>query len=419
MKGWREQFAALDISILRSPALAHPDMFDQYALLAYAETHGRSHELIESGCFDLKELPLAQSQIGLWKLPTLKLFLDFCSDLQKRLQHDFIQEKVVDINQHKKNGMYDVLLAGGKIVKASNVVLAMGSVGVPNVPDGVKNLPNNRIVPWRQLEHALKDTTRDPKLWNRVLVIGGGLTAVQAVQKLRSYGENQHVTICSRRPLAERHFDLKVEWFDQRSRNKCLSDFYHQTPQERLELIQKCRNGGSVPAIYMKDIRRMECQDGEGFRRVVGNVQFSRLVSNGTICVQIENEDGSIMMEEYDSIVLACGMRPDCSSNSLVSKLMEKWPIPTVGGLPVITEDARWSSTTQRNLYVMGQLASLSIGPDAANLMGIRRAAEIIANGLDCRSWLRQSNVYTNPFDIFSSDSDSDSETESETDESM
>lgn len=34
-------------------------------------------------------------------------------------------------------------------------------------------------------------------------------------------------------------------------------------------------------------------------------------------------------------------------------------------------------------------IISLNIGPDAANLMGIKRSADTVANTLNCRSWLR------------------------------
>lgn len=56
-----------------------------------------------------------------------------------------------------------------------------------------------------------------------------------------------------------------------------------------------------------------------------------------------------------------------------------------------------------------GGLASLAVGPDAANLMGISRAAETVANALSCKVWLREeeSNVLSNPFAAFLDDTTS------------
>jgi len=66
MTRWKDKFDALDIHFLQSSALAHPNMFDKNALLAYAVKNGRKDKLLESGCWDLKTLlPLDETQIGL------------------------------------------------------------------------------------------------------------------------------------------------------------------------------------------------------------------------------------------------------------------------------------------------------------------------------------------------------------------
>ncbi|KAL7476517.1 hypothetical protein ACHAW6_002373 [Cyclotella cf. meneghiniana] len=85
-----------------------------------------------------------------------------------------------------------------------------------------------------------------------VLVVGGGLTAVQAAQ----YGKR--VCLTSRRQLVERHFDIDTCWFDKRSTNLCISKFYHRSEAERLTALKEARDGGSVPPIYMKDLRKWE-----------------------------------------------------------------------------------------------------------------------------------------------------------------
>jgi lysine/ornithine N-monooxygenase len=432
MMGWKNQFDALNIKVLRSPALAHPDIFDSNALLAYAQINNRQDELIESGCFDLKELlPLGQSQIGLWKLPTCSLFVDFCIDLVSRLEHTFLSGTVNDINllvekdnnqtqvtrKQTREKIYEVSMLDGSKIHASNVILAMGTVGRPNIPAGLVNVPSSRIVPWKKLDTELKAGTT--KRWKKVLVVGGGLTAVQAAQRLTMHN-CRDVTICSRRPLTERHFDLHVDWFDQRTKNKCMSDFYHQAPAFRLRLLKECRNGGSVPALYMKDINRLEHESNHNqatrlFRRVTGQAEFLGLASNDALCLQINpsnHDDREKFVEHYDTIVLACGMQPDCASNDLCSKILHKWPIEIVGGFPCITEDAKWRDDA--NIYVIGGLGSMNIGPDSANLMGIRRAAEIIANALECRTWLRsESNVLQNPFVALTQD-ESDNEYDSD-----
>ena len=96
------------------------------------------------------------------------------------------------------------------------------------------------------------------------------------------------------------------------------------------------------------------------------------------------------LVNDYSSIVVACGIQPDCANNELCRNLLQTWPLETVGGFPCVSEDSEWTKDT----YVV---SSLNIGPDAANLMGMRRAAQVVANAMECRCWLREKNVLRNP----------------------
>ena len=53
---------------------------------------------------------------------------------------------------------------------------------------------------------------------------------------------------------------------------------------------------------------------------------------------------------------------------------------------------------------------------DGGNIMGARRAASIVANSLECKSWLRQEEggALSNPFEAFWDESSSDEESEVE-----
>ena len=76
-----------------------------------------------------------------------------------------------------------------------------------------------------------------------------------------------------------------------------------------------------------------------------------------------------------------------------------------------MTVDLEWT----KNLFVVGALASLNTGPDSGNIMGARRAASIVANALECKSWLRkEEGALANPFELFWDEEDSSSEDESD-----
>ena len=403
MTGWSKHFANLNIQFLRSPCMAHPDLFDKNALLAYAEMHGRQNELIESGCADelLASRTLYESQVGLWKLPSTSLFADFCKDMSRRLPHTYVQGEVTDIDREEDDGpLWEVTMRDGTKIRAADVILGMGTIGQPIVPAALADAPN--LVQWTSLGNDNNILLKQPTCRN-VLVVGGGLTAVQVVQRVVRDNPKARVTLCCRRPLQERHFDLSIDWFNLRTANKCMFDFYHQSEEDRLSTLKDTRDGGSVPGLYMNDLRRME-RAGQVVR-VVGNASFLRSSDDKQATIAFDGRT----VDTFDAIVLACGTKPDCTSNHLCKKLLERWPLKVVDGFPCVSEDLVWT----KNLYVIGSLGSLNIGPDAANLMGIRRGAEIIANAMECRCWLRQESVLKNPFcalEETSSDDSSDDE---------
>ena len=412
LHSWKKNFETLDIQFLRSPALAHPNLFDQNALLAYAMANGRAKELFYSSCCKKnKLLAMGQSQMSLWKLPSTRLFVDFCEDLADTLPHDYVQGEIRGITMNssmKMEHLFRVEIDSGRTLSTKAVILATGPAGRQIIPAGLQSLTreSRKLCFWNELDQVLPEQ-------NIMLVVGGGLTAVQVVLKLLKLGKT--CILCSRRPLIEKHFDVGLEWFELRTANACMSDFYHQEIGDRLSALKEARGGGSVPPSYMREVEKAE-KSGK-LLRVAGTVHHNRFDEEGNDRIQVvvttTNEEKKSFL--VDQVVLACGFEADCRQNPAVKSVLESWPIPIHGGLPSVTEDLRWKENLP--LYVVGSLGALNTGPDAGNLMGIRRAAQLVANGLDCRCWLRE-KALANPFEAFllgdsSDDSSTDSDSES------
>lgn len=401
---WQRNFDTLDIRYLRSPVLAHPNMFDRDALLSYAVAQGRQNELLESGCFDIKNLmALGQLQVGLWKLPSTRLFVDFCRDLVSQLPHTFVGKAKVE-NIFKEDGIFRLTLNTESEIKAKSVVLALGSSGCPAVPFSIVDAPHWRH--WNQPPQLQRQVCMNQP----VLVIGGGLTAVQVALKVVKKG--QRCVLCSKRPLHSQHFDISIEWFDQRSANRCMAEqFYDFSMEERMQALREARQGGSVPAMYMDRVRKAEALG--LIECVVGHATYKQgKVSDGGMLVEISSTSGthkSAKSVRVDDIILACGIQPDCTQIPLIAQIQSQFPIQLYDGLPCITEDLRWKAGL--DLFVTGSLGALNIGPDAGNLMGMRRSAQLVANALECRRRLRE-KVLVNPFDAFLDDDDSTTEDE-------
>jgi hypothetical protein len=170
---WEHNFQTLDISFLRSPTVAHCSYFDRNALLAYAVSKGREDELLETGCSSVKSLRgTIMPQVGLWKLPSSKLFLDFSRNLATTLAHDYIQGKAIDIRLVVNNSVltvdnssniYRIILENQTDVYASAVIVAAGMPGKPIIPESLlknyytngNNLAKQRVYEWKELDNIL------------------------------------------------------------------------------------------------------------------------------------------------------------------------------------------------------------------------------------------------------------------------
>lgn len=341
---------------------------------------------------------LGQTQVGLWKLPSTSLFQDFSRDLARSLQHDYIKGTAVNITRHQhEEAGFLVILSDGLQIIASSVVLALGSSGTQVIPNKLTDVPKHQLISWYSMKECLQ-----PK-HESVLVVGGGLTAVQTAQYCLRQGKK--VVLCSRRPLVERHFDTEDCWFDKRTVNKHISEFLHQDESERLRQLKEVRGGGSVPPIYMNDLRKWQTI---GQLTLVNKTEpeYISETYDDKVLISINGEKLA-----FDCVIIACGMQTHCLANPLVKKVYDNFPIRLVGGFPSISVDLEWTN----NLFVVGALAGLNVGPDAANVMGARRAASIVANALECKSWLRQEDgALSNKFQLlefsYVDDSSSDSD---------
>jgi len=358
--------------------------------------------------------------VGLWKLPSTKLFLDFSRDLASSLKHKYFEGKVTDIQKDSGNSNFQVWLkdANGNqysnTIIAKSIILATGTVGKPIVPKALQNISSPCVFQWNDLNKRIENLKLENNTNHRVLVVGGGLTAVQAAQKLGA--ASFHVTICSRKQLVERHFDIPVKWFDEREALVHQSQFYHEPFEKRLKALKSTRGGGTIPPVYMNGIREMR---NRGMLKMkVGEIISVTESCDSAISVRFScdsNEKSTKEELQFDAIVLACGVKPDILAHPLLSRVYDEWPIEIQGGFPLVSEDLQWTE----NLFVVGGAASLAVGPDSANLMGIARAAETVGNALNSKTWLREknTNVLKNPFDAFL-DSDSSS-TEDDDDERL
>jgi hypothetical protein len=160
--------------------------------------------------------------------------------------------------------------------------------------------------------------------------------------------------------------------------------FFDEPLENRAAASKAARLGGSVPPIYMENIMELERQG--RLEIVVCELQVQGVdEEKGSVKVLVGSE-----LYEFDVIVMACGHRPSCLDIPLLVNLQSKAPVEIVGGFPVLSTNLQWGH--YENVFVVGSLASLQIGPDAGNLMGCGRAAKIVTDAMDKKSFPKFKN---------------------------
>ena len=564
---WESRFRALGITLLRSPASAHPDMFSAESLPEFAREQGRQGELIDVGARDAAELTrhmrgrLTDLDEGLFDIPTEELFIDFCRRLSRKLPHDVVRGHAVAIEEEEAEEGEEQLeegeasgdkqrdasagagagadsgrrlrvrvvappaaaaasssssssaaaaaatstprsradssssfssssttsscsscsSSGGaavqqvvtQVVRARHVVVAIGAPGPSFVPESFRAVAQARpdLVTHTNDHAALAKIQAAPATaGEKVLVVGGGLSAVQAAIALAKRGAE--VVLAARRPLMWRHFDLPIPWFDRRTGPGLRHEFFScERMEDRPAFIKSARSGGTVPPWYKSRLAK------SGVRVVVAETIAAQLAPHpppgeaaargGTIsgggrsgggaqridvtlqqqartapppgdptgdptgdpaapagsggdsdrpaattttatasAAQSGQSSGPAVVVGFDRVVLGTGSRPDCLALPLIAGLQAQWPIDVIGGLPAVDSDLRWAG---KPVFVCGGLAGLRIGPDALNLMGSRRCAEEVAQSLGIYRPLEDtSNVFANAYSVFEDSSSSD-----------
>ncbi|GAB4198698.1 MAG: FAD/NAD(P)-binding protein [Coleofasciculaceae cyanobacterium] len=350
MSQWFHAFAALEIPHLRSPAVHHPDP-NPYALRSFAES--RPTELHSP-----------------YDLPGTQLFQDFCLHLIERWQLNkcIVPAQVTRIEPliPMRKTRFRLWLDNGHSVIARRVVLATGG-GVPSLPEWVSHI--STPYPQERLCHSHDVNLRSLQLaGERVLIVGGGLTSGHLA--VGAIARGARVILMARRDFQEKLFDADPGWLGP----KYLKGFWAETDwHNRWQMIQQARNGGSFTPAMMTQLRRAYHS---GAISLHERCQIVEAIWKDNYW-QVRCHDGT--EHQCDRIWIATGTKLDVTANSMLSEVLDGFPTAIVNGLPVLDTYLRWPRC---ELFVMGGLAALQIGPVARNLYGARMASDRIVPAL-------------------------------------
>eukprot|EP01103_Thecamoeba_quadrilineata_P014908 TRINITY_DN4560_c0_g2_i1.p1 TRINITY_DN4560_c0_g2~~TRINITY_DN4560_c0_g2_i1.p1 ORF type:complete len:522 (-),score=73.24 TRINITY_DN4560_c0_g2_i1:70-1635(-) len=406
MHRWETLFTNLGIYYLRSPLSFHVDPFDTSSLLAFANKKNRQNELLstmelfresthiykshkERNKKKKKELQhrkvfnLAQHQF--FDRPSAALFSDFCKEVVNNysLQDSVVKGAVIRLEPQIKTDSegsktvsdFRVHLASGEILTAKRVIMTIG-LQTRNFPQWVKDIqteyPKDRIL------HSLEPINInwfDEVKPKRVLIVGGGLTSAH-ISLLAQQKGCPEVTLIARKKLTVKWFDFDLEWIGKYRKVHLAQFFNEKDPRERLQILKRVRGGGSITPELMDKLKH-EVQKGTIHLKEDVLVQSATWLPDSSQW-QVIISDGSELNPDY--ILLATGMLRDINKEPLMKEMLQHFPIETVEGLPVLTEDLKWCEGV--DLYLAGAYSGLMLGPDAFNLAGAKRGSERISEAI-------------------------------------
>ena len=363
---WRHQFAALEIPHLRSPAVHNPAS-NPFALRDFAQTH-------------------PQELYPPYDLPGTKLFIDFCDRLiaDHQLQDHLVPAQVESIVPLEKG--FQLWLGDGSMILARRVVVANGG-GRKSLPDWVQEI--STPYPSDRLQHSsVVDLRALHCREERILIIGSGLTSGHLAIGAAKRGAK--VTMIARRVFYEKFFDAEPGWLGP----KYLKDFHQESCWlARSQTVINARNGGSLTPAVFTHLRRLKAEgkiefienceikqarwENNNLGNHLGHNLGNNLDNNLKASWQLTCSDREKL--ECDRLWLATGSTLKIQEQPLLAPLLVTNPLEVVNGLPVLTTHLRWGNC---ELYLMGGLAALQIGPTARNLSGARMASERIVDAL-------------------------------------
>lgn len=354
MSQWQQRFTALEIPHLRSPVVHHPDP-NPFALRAFAAS--RPQELFAP-----------------YDLPGTQLFQDFCQEVISRwqLQDRVYPAQVVRIEPIAyRRFRFRLWLSEGRSILARRVVLANGG-GMPQLPAWVSQIASS-YPPDRLLHSHQIDLPQQRLRGERVLIVGGGLTSGHLA--IGAIDRGAEVILMTRRQLYEKLFDADPGWLGP----KYLKDFWAEPDWKiRWQMIQQARNGGSITPTVLTRLRRLAHEDRITFYEHCQIAQ-ARWQNGWQLCCDNPAVHECIHHSAIDRIWLSTGTTLNAAEQPLLQEVMAAYPTPIVNGLPVLDDHLRWQGC---ELFVMGGLAALRVGPTARNLSGARMASDRIVPAL-------------------------------------
>lgn len=456
MGQWDNQFASCQIPYLRLPMFFHPDPVNVDGMISFAHLNRREgpkdlmeinnvvgkeyskHQLKKLAAKNMKKQALSpaprniagvQDRPGIidinmrdWKdyyRPSTPFFCDFCRDivaryhLEDRVRHDevvsieYADISVIDTDEVGKG--FIIRTASGREYASKICVVTTGHRGNINYPLPALGPDPHTLEGSCHTTHIFSRAVEFPPARLRlvlaptIMIIGGGLTSAQLAHVCANAGIKVHFLL--RGPLKVKHFDFHLDWVTKYKNVKKSAFYIKDTDEERFQMIQDAREGGSVNPEYHRKLMKHVKSGMVDLRRFTQLTQavWDEDTKKWACDIETADPDSEPMaaaLGPVDYIVCATGISPDIEGLPYLQSIIKNHKIDCVRGLPCLTDNLQWNDDIP--LFMVGKNASLRTGPSSANLDGARSGAERIG-------WFIQEERSLGKFDwAYSSESEED-----------
>lgn len=351
LEKWKRYTSSILMPYLRSPVVHHIDV-ETFSLQAFVKR---------------KTYDWNTAFYGRFKRPSLQVFNEHCEHIIEDLflKNAWIQGRVRGAN--RMEGGWSVQLDNGQEILGENLVLAIGISEQPSWPAWAEALKKES---YNSVYHIFdSDLPSFEQLKRPFTIVGGGITSVHLALKLSILFPND-VTLFKRHSFRLHDFDSDPAWLGPKNQ---LPFRRLESYKERREKIIGARHKGSVPRdLHMKLLHRIQ----RGELSVVDGSAERAIVSNGQILI---HDDQDNLIHQTGTLLLATGFKPTLPGREWLTPMIHKHHLQCAEcGYPIVSKSLQWGP----NLYVIGALAELEIGPIARNISGARQAAERIVSSL-------------------------------------
>ncbi|EMG49714.1 hypothetical protein G210_5455 [Candida maltosa Xu316] len=426
MGQWDSQFDACQIPYLRSPMFFHVDPANIDGMVTYAYSKGRGGELMEITNVVGKEVSkhkqkrvkqkqqksmmmmmkkgngggsthdnpgIVDVNMRDWKdyyRPATKLFRDHCNDviMRYRLEDRVRKDEVVSVE-------YMLIQSGDDIGKGMVVKTASGEMygcKIAIVASGHRGDINYPIKPFDDDPHFPEGSCHtthlftkkaifldDSKFHNpkskRIVIVGGGLTSAQLAYVAAQNPTVSSIHLLFRSPIKIKHFDFHLDWVTKYKNVKKSAFFIRDTDEEKFEMINAAREGGSINPEYYKKVLKLSKSKRINWMTSTQITKQEWNEETKTWNLEVTDGEGETSnLIDIDYIYFATGVAANIKSLEFLQPVISNHPIDIVGGYPCLTDNLQWNEEVP--LFMMGKNAALRVGPTSANLDGARLGAE-------------------------------------------